>query len=235
MKFTIAVVTKDGTQTSLRALGSTGAGDRLLINNGCCGAHIDIVRSESFSDVRMIDLRPSRGLPHCWNLAVLYAEHEHVIIANDDVIFEDGWREKLEAALADHDHVTMAYPLNRWGCFATTKTVVRELGWFDEAFTGIYFEDEDWWLRLQEARKRVRSVDAVRHDSTLRAEDRAMHHTVLDLSPEANQAAFMAKWRPAVGDEPSLGLKGNLGGCKRVVRNRPEHEWHIHERLWNNG
>ena len=106
---------------------------------------------------------------------------------------------------------------------------------FDEAFTGIYYEDEDWWLRLQEARKRVRFVDAVRHDSTLRAKDRAIHHTVLDLSSEANRAAFMAKWRPAVGDEPAFSLKGDLGGCKRVVRNRPEHEWHTHERLWTNG
>jgi len=235
VKFTVAIVNKDGTQTSIRALASAEAADDfLLINNGCCPGHLRAVR-EAAPLARFIDLRPSRGLPHCWNLAVLYAEHEHVIIANDDVIFEDGWREKLEAALADYDHVCMAYPLNRWGCFATTKAIVRELGWFDETFTGIYFEDEDWWLRLQEARKRVRSVDAVRHDSTLRAKDRAIHHTVLDLSAEANQAAFMAKWRPAVGDEPALGLKGNLGGCKRVVRARPEHEWHAHERLWTNG
>ena len=234
MDLSIAVVTKDGTKTSIRALVSAGAvEDGLLINNGCCPGHLMEVRA-TVPLARFIDLCPSRGLAHCWNLAVLYAAHEHVVIANDDIELDEGWQPKVEAALQDHDHVNMAYPTNRWGCFATSKAVVRELGWFDERFVGIYYEDEDWWLRLQEAGKRVTSVDVARHDGALRAADRLAHGTVLDLDPAANEAAFLAKWQPWTGGEGTpLALKGAIGECNRVTRARPEDTWHAYEGLWN--
>jgi len=231
MNLSIAVVTKDGTETSIRALRSAcGVEDALLINNGCCPEHTRAVR-DALPAVRMIDLCPSRGLAHCWNLGMIYAAHEHVIIANDDIELEDGWRVTLEAALQEHDHVTMAYPTNRWGCFATSKAVVRELGWFDECFVGLYYEDEDWWLRLQEAGKRVTPVDVARHDSALRTADRLGHGTVLDLDPAANEAAFYAKWQSPPGDRPPLSMKE--AGGRRVSRRRPERKWHIHEGVWN--
>lgn len=236
MNLSVVVVTKDGTQTSIRASQSAGTvEDGLLINNGCCPTHLQAVR-EALPLARFFDLCPSRGLAHCWNLAVLYAACEHVVIANDDIEFEDGWRSKVEAALQDHDHVNMAYPTSRWGCFATSKSVVRELGWFDERYMGIYYEDEDWWLRLQEAGKRVTSIDVARHDGTLRAADRKAHGTVLDLDPAVNQAAFLAKWQPWTGGEGKpLGMKGAIDGCKRVTRALPEPEWHPYEGLWNDG
>jgi hypothetical protein len=203
----------------------------LVINNGCCWDHVEAVRNLEIN--RTIDLDPSRGLPHCWNLAVLYAKHDWVVIANDDVIFEGGWHQAMESAANDgYRCMTLAYPKNRWGCFAVHKSLIAEIGWFDEAFTGIYFEDEDWWLRLQEAGEKCALLDAVKHDSKLRCEDRKHHGTVLDLDPKANEAAFRSKWE-ATGDNTGFKTKGTFDGAIncRVRRTRDEVNWHPYATL----
>ena len=235
MNVSVAVVTQDGTQTATRALRgaiTTGCLDGILINNGCCSEHLYTIRSELRQPVfRFIDLDPARGLPHCWNLALLYAEHPWVVIANDDVIFEDGWLEALEAqANAGYRCVTLAYPKNRWGCFALHKSLVAEMGFFDEAFAGIYFEDEDWWLRLQEHGEEPALIDAVRHDDGLRRKDRTTHGTKLALSREANESAFKAKWQ--VSDK-GYKTKGKVDGRQcLMMRTRPEVDWHPYVQVW---
>jgi GT2 family glycosyltransferase len=245
----LMILTKDAPQSTIQAVRSSRLpqGQVIVVSNGSC-AEADAELGKALPGIHLVKLHPNRGISYCWNIGVrLPAEQKWpvqprwTILANDDVEFDADWLAKLGAGVAKHPnvrHIAMAYPKNRYSCFAVHRDLIRKVGWFDERYMGMFYEDDDWHLRLCEyakcpAGERVhekeksgvfRIVECVLHDHALnkaRTKDRARFKFTATLRKEPNKKFFYEKWAVVKkGGWQGKGLPGLF------ARRLPEVEWH---------
>jgi len=87
------------------------------------------------------------GLSKLWNTLLIKAKHPLVFIFNDDISISPSLKEELQAMRTD----TICLLNNSWSHFLYNKATLRQVGWFDERFTGIGNEDQDYEFRLANA------------------------------------------------------------------------------------
>ena len=72
-----------------------------------------------------------------------------MLICNDDGGFQKGWLEYLEKQIATGSFLQIN--LLHYGGMCIHKSLIPQIGWFDERFHGGGYEDIDWQLRISEA------------------------------------------------------------------------------------
>lgn len=89
------------------------------------------------------------SLTELWNLGILTAPTDWVLLCNDDIVFKPGWLEYLEEQIATgkYDQINLGH----YGAFCMHKSLVLKIGWHDERYRGGGYEDIDWQLRIAEA------------------------------------------------------------------------------------
>ncbi|MFT3783341.1 MAG: FkbM family methyltransferase [Nibricoccus sp.] len=109
-----------------------------------------------FRNVRYVTHLEHQSLARGWNHLVWMASHPRVLICNDDLRIEPLFRQDMEQGLLEHpDH----FVINRsWSHFIMAKRMIAEVGWFDERFKGVGYEDGDYMIRLVAADKALVSV-----------------------------------------------------------------------------
>lgn len=254
----ISILTKDAPQSTADAVRSSGLpqGQVIVVSNGSCD-EADAELQRALPEVTLVRVRPARGLAFCLNVGLrLPAEAkweprpEWTVLANDDILFDADWFAKLGVGVDAHPnalHVNMAYPRNSYSCVAIRHDLVPKMGWWDERFTGMFYEDDDWHLRLCEYARcapgtRVHESDedgvfaAVKcalHDKgrhRRRATDRARFSFVNTLSKAPNEKFFYEKWARVEKDGwCGKGLPG------RFARRLPEVEWYPRSLLKGSG
>jgi hypothetical protein len=216
MDLTVAFTAKNATSSLLTGIQSAGDHPLLILQNNCIPGHNsevrEALRGRERCDIRELDT--SHPLAQLWNLAVHIPQTPWVVIANDDVRFESGWEDKLEAEIEKYPaclEVNLAYPASSFSAFAIHKKLIGEIGWFDPAFPTFRWEDEDWYLRicehygadfavLQHAKRipddsPIRWVEGVRNDPRQRDADRKRWGSLYwDLDPRKNEDYFWRKW-----------------------------------------
>lgn len=237
MKLTVGIITRNGPNAVERVVRSAvGANEMIVVNHDCSPGHHKAVRDALPATVRFLDIAAGRGLTYAWNAIIREAVNNWVVISNDDVRFDEGWLATLAAmqkASPKALHIAMAYPKNRYGCFAIHKSLVRAIGWFDQRFTGTTCEDDDWHLRLSEYAgcppgTRVHEDD---DDGIFAACECVLHSAKFKeagsgggLSREVNVDFFRKKWREA---NDGWATKGKpLGAYMRMRRRLPEIDWY---------
>jgi len=92
-------------------------------------------------------------LPAAWNTAIRHSMtvHDFFVICNDDVIFPNDWLERLTKARAHHKHAVWLGLVQsiQFGAFGIPASTIENVGLFDEGYTA-YFEDDDYWIRMEE-------------------------------------------------------------------------------------
>lgn len=251
----LAIVMHNTPEAVARAVSSAALPPEqvIIVSNGSCD-EADAEIGETAPGVSFIQVRPQRGLTYAWNIGLRLPAQvvwptlpTWTVIANDDVVFDADWLAKLAAGIAEHPsalHIGMAYPSSRYSCFAIHRDLVRKIGWFDERFTGIYYEDEDWHLRLSEYSQcppgtRAQESDpegifaiagCALHDHDLRAADAKRFGRQGGLSRTANRDFFLKKWRRV--DEGGWASKGKVDGVYMTLeRALPEIEWYPRDLL----
>jgi len=216
------VLTKDAPQSAIAAVRSSRLplSRVIVVSNGSCD-EADAELSKALPGIRLVGVRPARGISFCMNVglrlpaqAAWPAQPVWTILTQDDIAFDADWLAKLDAAIREHPnalHINMAYPTNSYSCMAIHRDLVRKIGWWDERFTGMFFEDDDWHMRLCEYAKcapgkRMHEKDesgifarvkCALHDGRLRgrrATDRARFGFTCTLSKEPNREFFYKKW-----------------------------------------
>lgn len=89
------------------------------------------------------------SLTELWNMGIMTAPTDWVLLCNDDIIFKPGWLEYLEEAIASGKYLQIN--LGHYGAFCIHKSLILKVGWHDERYRGGGYEDIDWQLRLNEA------------------------------------------------------------------------------------
>lgn len=148
-----------------------------------------------------------QSLTELWNQCIIYSPTDWVLICNDDGVFKPGWLDFLEGQIATGKFLQIN--LLHYGGMCIHKSLVAQLGWFDERFHGGGFEDIDWQLRLVEAGLKCR-VD-------LSKDFKFMKHRMATKNKwkGLNNTAWMKqKW-------------GRTGSWKqKSFRAEPEIDWH---------
>lgn len=95
--------------------------------------------------VQIIPFEDNQSLAKCWNLSILMAPSEKILILNDDTLISPDFRYELEKKINKHDTFTIN---KSWSHFVISKNIVKKVGWFEERLPGVGLEDGDYLLRL---------------------------------------------------------------------------------------
>jgi len=97
-----------------------------------------------------------RGLSFLWNRIITRAQHPRILILNDDIVLKPGFRRLVKRMVAGNEPV-MTFN-SSWSHFLITREAVEKVGLFDEGFTEIGGEDDDYIARMAVAGIRPRNL-----------------------------------------------------------------------------
>lgn len=99
-----------------------------------------------FSNVQLITFCEPMGLSYLWNTLIKNSNSLSVLILNDDIRIKSRFRSFISGSGICTMQIAT---INRsWSHFMISKTVVNEIGWFDENFREIGGEDDDYLARM---------------------------------------------------------------------------------------
>ena len=110
-----------------------------------------------FPNVKYIAYSEGQSLSKLWNQLVIHAINRKVFILNDDVKIAPYFRKNVEESGILKKELGL---LNwSWSHFLISKSIIHQIGWFDERFPGVGNEDEDYEARLVIAGVYIESVE----------------------------------------------------------------------------
>jgi hypothetical protein len=91
----------------------------------------------------------TRGLSKMWNTILINSYYDNVLLLNDDIEILSGEIFEITKRLTEHSNIDGIYKLNSsFSHFITSKTVMNNVGYFDERLLGFGEEDGDITHRL---------------------------------------------------------------------------------------
>lgn len=96
------------------------------------------------------------GLTRLWNEILSQSLCENTLILNDDLDLYPWFRRWIENVQLSPFYITLLE--GTWSHFLISKRCITEVGWFDEGFKGIGFEDMDYTARCNELNKEIRNI-----------------------------------------------------------------------------
>jgi GT2 family glycosyltransferase len=117
----------------------------IVDNGGRWDAHFSGIRCESAHVVRP---GANLGVAASWNLIVrANLDAPWWCFVNNDIVFEPGALARLASHMeGDEPRINC---LLGFGAFGVNDLAFEQVGWFDENFAPIYFEDSDWDYRAK--------------------------------------------------------------------------------------
>ena len=123
-----------------------------VINNS--GARQDFEHSNPLVKMHWVDMPSNLGVASSWNLGIKMLPFEsRWFISSADCFFRAGDLELLQTAKTDALTLCSQFPY--YQTFAVGEEIVKTIGLFDEGLHPIYFEDNDFERRIDEAGLRV--------------------------------------------------------------------------------
>jgi hypothetical protein len=123
-----------------------------VINNS--GVRQDFEHSNPLVKMHWVDLPSNLGVASSWNLGIKMLPFEsRWFISSADCFFHAGDLELLQTAKTDALTLCSQFPY--YQTFAVGEEIVKTIGLFDEGLHPIYFEDNDFERRIDEAGLRV--------------------------------------------------------------------------------
>jgi hypothetical protein len=99
-----------------------------------------------FSNVKLISFSEPRGLSSIWNLIINQSMTERILLLNDDLRIKVDFREFISGCGILQSPVATIN--SSWSHFVISKSVVENVGYFDENLKEIGGEDDDYSARL---------------------------------------------------------------------------------------
>jgi GT2 family glycosyltransferase len=135
----------------------------LIIDNG---GELDTIHIPSDCTAQVMHMPTNQGVAGSWNLGIKFLPFEPVwFFSSADTQYKPGALKKL--AKAKNDEITLNADFPYWQTFAIGEDVVRRIGLFDENIYPIYFEDNDYMKRADEAGIKTTYLQVpVHHDNS---------------------------------------------------------------------
>jgi hypothetical protein len=138
-----------------------------------------------------------KGLTRLWNEILSQNQTEFALLLNDDLEVLPWFRRWLEVASWKSSHVTLLDGI--WSHFVISTKSLNDIGWFDEEFQGIGFEDMDYTARCLASDVEITHVRCpyVQHrdHKPERTSFDDVSSRAWDWYSGVNQDHFFKKWR----------------------------------------
>jgi|688.fasta_scaffold84648_4 GT2 family glycosyltransferase len=140
------------------------------------------------------------GVAKSWNYLadrIFNVGYDYALILNDDIVLgsnENELNKFIEEVVCKYDFVVTN---NNWCSFILSKETVKKVGWFDEKFGNAYFEDNDYYYRMQLIgmsyyKDTILDPEIFRNSQTIQKDNS------LNFGFDKNKAYYISKW----GGEP---------------------------------
>lgn len=157
--------------------------------------------------VTFVAAHERRGVAKSWNSFFTFTDDDYLVIANDDIkVHKYSLEHIINAEKQYHysficgDHASG----NAFSLFLLRRDLWAKLGGFDEQFFPAYFEDNDFFRRMQLIEHAIHTVPEASYDhvgsSTLKrytADETLQHHSQF----RANRDYYYRKWGGLPGEE----------------------------------
>lgn len=142
------------------------------------------------------------SLTRVWNWAIAMARTPWVLISNDDVDYTPEW----VGAFAHDAHFASAKLHNRFWAFLLHRSLVSDVGWFDERFTTWQWEDTDYVRRMR-LKNLLWCAECVVTPHFVSTRTDPVHDTDRGgYIPLDNRAQYVEKWGDANADPDADGV-----------------------------
>ena len=187
-------------------------GDLVIINNSGKKSWTP-TKPEKVERLWHIEVPYGLGLQGAWNLVIKSTPYApRWLLVNDDCRFEPGALEVIDK-LAKTDALTFTDCAPVWSAFVLGEEVVKTVGLFDEAFYPLYFCDNDYERRADNAGiKKINIPAKVHHHNS--ATKYHNNETRNNFTFSRNQALYREKQ-----DTNDLSVRG------WSLDRRREHRW----------
>jgi len=136
----------------------------LLIDNG--GQLTEVIENPLVNKTTILNMPSNLGVAVSWNLGIKsFAEQDVFFFSSADTQYKPGALEAL--AQANKNRITLAQDFPCWHTFAIGSKIVELIGLFDESLYPIYFEDNDYMRRADQAGLVTQYIDIkTQHDNS---------------------------------------------------------------------
>lgn len=164
----------------------------LVINNG---DGLGLLKfPKCVKNAYILDMPTNLGVAASWNLGIKSFPFEKFwTITSADTVFQPGSLAELAKASAS-DKLTLTAEFPYYQAFSVGEQLVQKVGLFDESIYPIYFEDNDYERRVQNAGFEIVRADVkTQHDnsSTIHSDDHYRQRN--NLTFQSNQNYFHDK------------------------------------------
>lgn len=132
----------------------------LVINGNYDGPASDQILKQVYKEIAELDkiypltFSKLHGCSALWNAGIRYADLDFSIVLNDDIsITPDSFVADLLTAIEVLRNTNLVTINSSWSHFLISRSMIQEIGWFDERFLGFGWEDGDYLLRYLRKRK----------------------------------------------------------------------------------
>jgi len=136
----------------------------LIIDNG--GQLTEVKKNPLVKKTTILNMPSNLGVAVSWNLGIKsFAEEDVFFFSSADTQYKPGALETL--AQANKNRITLAKYFPYWHTFAIGSNIVELIGLFDESLYPIYFEDNDYMRRADQAGLITQYIDIqTQHDNS---------------------------------------------------------------------
>jgi hypothetical protein len=99
-----------------------------------------------FPNVKKFEYKEGQSLSKLWNQLIIHSTNEKLFICNDDIKIAPYFRENLEKSGILNTNLGLLN--SSWSHFLISKSIISQVGWFDERLPGVGNEDDDYETRL---------------------------------------------------------------------------------------
>lgn len=156
------------------------------------------------TDFHVVNPGYNMGVAASWNFAIkANIGAPWWLFVNNDVVFAPGELGALARQMEDAAPKVIA--LLGFAAVAINAAAIDLVGWFDEGFTPMYYEDSDWCYRAKLVdlpRQHIGGHSVHLHEQTTKSD--AAIAAANQVTRQRNRARYIAKWGGPVTEERYL-------------------------------
>jgi hypothetical protein len=152
---------------------------------------------KDFKNVSLITYKAPQGLCTLWNQILIKSISRKVFLMNEDIDISLNFkRDLMECGILD---VEFGLINGSFSHYMLNKSILKKVGWFDERFPGIGYEDHDYEIRMTIAGKKIEhyQVKGIKNETVVPKDwsyDKE-HEVILTKYSEPNEKHYFSKWK----------------------------------------
>jgi len=151
----------------------------------------------SYRNIILITYEQPQGLCKLWNQIVLKSTTQNVFLFNEDINISKSFKAGILSSRILNSELGLIN--GSYSHFMLNKSIIKEVGWFDERFSGIGYEDHDYEIRMMIANKEMKhfKISGIKNECVVPKDwsyggDHDVVHTKYS-SP--NEKYYFSKWK----------------------------------------